>query len=213
MIVTQGDSLVNMQKMEKPSAQNTNYRIEKDNTHRKCLERTIFETCNPFDEPAISSMYLINIATGKAATEATEKYPTSVLETGKSARIAFENECNVNKKRFFMPIKKIPVMNFAKSNQKGTKSCKKTSSVESMRDSFIQLLLMIAEKTGVDMDNVVSYPITRYPLAIAYSDGLPIVTKKSQLLNYLEEQVVTSPGHQKFDVSLIDGGLLLYIPF
>ena len=82
-----------------------------------------------------------------------------------------------------------------------------------MRDSFIQLLLMIAEKTGVDMNNVVSYPITRYPLSIAYSDGLPMVTKKSQLLNYLEEQVVTSPGHQKFDVSLIDGGLLLYIPF
>ena len=98
----------------------------------------------------------MNIATGKAATEQTERYLNSVLDLGKSARISFEKQCEADPKRFFSSIKKVPVMNFAKSNQKGVKSCKKTSTIESMRDSFIQLLLTIADETGYTYNNISS---------------------------------------------------------
>ena len=51
-----------------------------------------------------------------------------------------------------------------------------------MRDSFITLMILVAEEAEVDMTYLLSYPITRYPLSISYFDGLPMKTDKAVLL-------------------------------
>ena len=93
---------------------------------------------------------------------------------------------------------KIPVCNFAKANQKSSNVVKARTNIESMRDSFVQLLITIADETNVDMDDIMSYPITQCPLSIAYSDGEPIQTSKSALMRKLEEFQTES------DIQMID---------
>ena len=96
----------------------------------------------------------------------------------------FEDECSKDCERFFKPIKRRPVWNFAKSNQqkKLTQTQKAHIGAESMRDSFITLIIFVAEEAEVDMTHLLSYPITRYPLSISYFDGLPMKTDKAVLL-------------------------------
>lgn len=56
-----------------------------------------------------------------------------------------------------------------------------------------------------------TFPITEYPLSIAHSDGSALKTDKSKLLNKLEElQDGPEASPHVFDVTLIDGGLLLH---
>lgn len=81
-----------------------------------------------------------------------------------------------------------------------------------MRDIFIQMLVIIAEKTNFDLRHVLTFPVTEFPLSIAHSDGSRITTEKSKLLGKLEAM---QPGfHQMplplIDATLIGGGLLLH---
>ena len=80
-----------------------------------------------------------------------------------------------------------------------------------MRDSFITLMILVAEEAEVDMTHLLSYPITRYPLSISYFDGLPMKTDKAVLLRLLENfqcegDAPSSSMEIAFDVTLVDGG-------
>ena len=187
MSVGQMESMKNVDKIEKPSAQNTKWRIDKDNLDRKNLQDCIKSSCNPFDGLVVESQKLINIATGKASSAKAQEFLAHVLEKGNADRLKFETECSQDKTRFLKPITKISVHNFAKDNQVIDRASGKQSNVESVRDSFIQLLFSIAHQVGIDMDNVLAYPFTMYPLPIAYSDGQTMKTNKASLLHKLEE--------------------------
>ena len=55
MSVGQMESMKNMEKIEKPSAQNTKWRIDKDNLDRKNVQDCIKSSCNPFDGPVVEA--------------------------------------------------------------------------------------------------------------------------------------------------------------
>ena len=77
---------------------------------------------------------LLNIASGKATSENTERHLNSIIDDGKSARLQFQKECAEDEGRLQRTVKRRPVVNFAKSQQIATrKRSKPPSNAESMR--------------------------------------------------------------------------------
>lgn len=211
MSVTELRRMTGLLPEEQPRTQLRASRIKKDNRQLKALLTAISESCNPFSDPATTSSTLLNIATGKAASPATHEYLTESLKTGHDLHIKFKEECAKDDTRFHKTIKRRNVENFAKENTKSkpSASSKVTPVVNSQRDKFIRMLVVISQNTNFDLKHVVSYPITDVPLSISQPDGSRLKTNKSTLLKKLESmQEVTSLPH--IDVTLIDGGLLLH---
>ena len=71
------------------------------------------------------------------------------------------------------------------------------------RDLFGQLLSISLKKT-LDIDKVLSYPLTPVPLALCHLDGSICKTDKSCLLRLLEKGISSEPP-QNTDVIIYDG--------
>ena len=177
--------------IEVGTAQCRPYQVRKDNTKMKALSTKIDEFCIPFADnpPAI----LVNHVTGWAATKATKVFLLETLQRGQVARETFLSEWENDQKRFLKPVKCVTVSNFASENEKKKKQHKAPAaqtamkSAQSLRDLFIRMIVVVAENTNFDLNHVLTYPITMYPLALAHSDGEPLKTVKSAFLNKLEE--------------------------
>lgn len=84
---------------EQPATQLRASRIEKDSRQRDVLINAITESCDPFSSPATTSTCLLNIATGKAATQETQEYLTGSLVAGHELRVKFQEECAAEKSK------------------------------------------------------------------------------------------------------------------
>ena len=80
---------------------------------------TLNQTCNPFSINA--PVNLVNISSGKAANEETKKFLLGTLERGRKLRLQFVGECSVDGSRFFKPVPRTKVFNFAAENMKQSK--------------------------------------------------------------------------------------------
>ena len=205
--------MVGLEAVEQPATQLRASRIEKDSRQRDLLINAITESCDPFSLPASTSACLLNIATGKAASQETQGYLTGSLVAGHTLRVKFQQECTADEQRFLKPIKRRKVCNFAQEAlKKRHPIAKQKSMAESLRDVFIHILVIISEKTTFNLRHVMTFPITEYPLSITHSDGSGIKTDKSKLLRKLEElqDGFTETPLPPIDVTLIDGGLLIH---
>ena len=72
-------------------------------------------------------------------------------------------------------------------------------------------MVLLATKAKIQLDHVLSFPITQYPLAITHSDGQLLKTTKSKLSNMLETyQTSNNTSDVVFDAALFDGGFVLH---
>lgn len=201
---------------ESATAQCRSYRIRKDNKQMQALSEKIDEFCNPFSPEAPDTM--VNLATGRTATKETEKYLLETLQRGQVARQQFEREWHKDSARFLKSVKRIRVNNFASENEKKKKgttpATESAKRVESVRDFFIRILIVVAENTNFDLKHVLRYPITPYPLSLAHADGALLKSRKHTLLNRLEEfqkdTTIPTEVHQGICVRIYDGGLLIH---
>ena len=100
-----------------------------------------------------------------------------------------------------------------KKKSKLPASQKAKVNAESLRDMFVRMIVVIAEKTAFDLRKVLSCPITTYPLSIAHCDGAHVKTEKSALLKKLESlqtETITEAELPRSYVQVYDGGLLLH---
>lgn len=123
---------------------------------------------------------LFNISTGRAVTEESEKFLLNIEEKGNSLREQFIAECVENEKRFEMPIKKNKIFSFMNPTKKNIEIAGKVIEVKMQRDLFGKLL-GIAMENSVDLDKVLSYPLTPVPLSFCHIDGGICKTNKSLL--------------------------------
>ncbi|XP_068213902.1 uncharacterized protein [Palaemon carinicauda] len=202
---------------ESATAQCRSYRIRKDSKQMQALSEKIDQLGKPFSPEAPDTM--VNLATGRAATKETEKYLLGTLQRGQVARQQFEREWHKDSARFLKSVKRIRVNNFASENEKkkkkGTTPATETAKrVESLRDFFIRIIIVVAENTNFDLRHVLRYPITSYPLSLAHADGALLKSRKHTLLNRLEEFQKDTPipteVHQGICVRIYDGGLLIH---
>ena len=135
-----------LESVEQPASQARNWRIQMDNKDIDSLNETIQSSCNPFDA-SVEQKDLVNIATGKVATQETKKYLLEALNRGKAKRITFQEECSSNPKRFLEPIKRTKIQNFAVESKMRSQSAASKSRVvaESVRDVFGRVMLVTPE--------------------------------------------------------------------
>lgn len=72
----------------------------------------------------------------------------------------------------------------------------------------------MSENTTFDLRNVLSHPITDYPLLLAHCDGTRVKSDKSTLLKKLEtlqNDSVREVEHPRRFVTIYDGGLVLHL--
>jgi hypothetical protein len=212
MSVTELRKMAGLEAVDQPATQLRANRIEKDSRHRDALYKAVTDSCDPFSLPVSSSACLLNVATGRAASEVTKEYLTNSILSGHERHVEFRKECGQDEERILQPIKKRKVFNFAQENLKKRVKGKQKSAAESLRDVFIRILVILSKKTNFNLRRVMTFPITEYPLSIAHSDGSGLKTDKSKLLNKLEElqDGFSEASPHVIDVTLIDGGLLLH---
>ena len=180
----------------------------------EALSKKIDEFCNPFSNEVANSV--VNVATGRVPSKATEFSLLNTIKRSRKARTKFQEEWDHNRARFLKPVKRVVVQNFASENVKkkpktpALEMAKVTA--ESLRDMFIRMIIVVAQQTSFDLRNVLSYPITKYPLSLAHCDGMHTKGGKSTLLKKLEsfQEVITENDLSVNYVHVYDGGLVLH---
>lgn len=114
--VTELRGLTGLDQGEAAAAQCRRSRIKNDQKQMNAIQEKMDEMCDPFSDAVSSS--LVNIATGRATTSATESYLLNTLNRGKMAREQFQFEWDNDCDRFLKPVKRIRVENFAAENEK-----------------------------------------------------------------------------------------------
>ena len=213
MVVTELRSFTGLEIGETAAAQCRSSRIKKDNKQMFALSQKIDEFCNPFADEGSGSLF--NIATGQAASKETENYLLDSLKRGAKARDKFQSEWDQNSSWFLERVKCNPVQNFALENAKKKSKLPAAEMVrtnaKSIRDAFIRMIVIAAESSILDLQNVLSYPITEYPLSLAHCDGSILKTDKSTLLKKLESmQTALEIDLPMKYAHVFDGGLLLH---
>lgn len=144
----------------------------------------------------------------------------NVLSNGKERREKFTNECSKDPSRFVKPIQRNKVSNFASDNSKKKSKIKGLgNATESVRDIFARVVILASSQfPDLDLNHLLSFPITEVPLSLSHTDGTPIKTDKSALMKVLEKRqsnITTTENMPPIDSSIIDGGLLLHsaLPF
>ena len=119
--VTELRTFAGLEVGENVTAQCRPSRIKRDNRQMAELsaELRLDKYCNPFREDA--PIFLVNVATGQAASKPTEIYLLNTLKRGEKERDKFQDKRKTDHTRFLQPVKRTRVQNFAAQNVK-TKS-------------------------------------------------------------------------------------------
>lgn len=174
------------------------------------LKNEIQNCGNPFSTQNEKS--LVNIGSGAIATEEIEKYVLNIFHSGRQQQSNFIKECLNSPIRFKFnsPIKKNTISNFA-SGSLISKRNNNNSSVKVIkfeRNLFARILRMSLKET-MNMESVLSFPITPIPLALCHPDGTMYKTNKSQLIKILESEVKSLPPNS-YDTIIYDAMSLLH---
>ena len=157
---------------------------------------------------------MVNIATGKAAHEETSEYLVGTLQRGALMRHEFQKECSEDDCIFLKRLQRVKVSNFAFENIKSKSFRNKAdlSVAEGVRDAFGHLLVKAAMTDDfIDLQHILSYPVTKIPLSLAHVDGTPTKTDKAVLVKILHSKQT----HQYEDATpssavVVDDGLILH---
>ena len=164
----------------------------------------IRNSLNPFTLEA-SELPLVNISTGKAASDLTSEFLINVQSIGNKSRDKFIDECVESPYRFEKPITRVKVNTFASDGAKYKKSRADGKVIKlKMERDLMGRLLCIALENKVDMAEILSYPLTPVPLCFSHLDGSMKKTNKAVLFNELEKKVRSCPP-RRIDCTLIDG--------
>jgi len=189
-------------------AELTPSRISRDNKDLGNLLKTIEGFANPFN---LESESLVNIQTGKAATNEITDSLLSVEEKGREKHDAFVSECADDAARFEKAITRNRLKTFADQSAKN-RSNPIVQELRCTRDLFGRIAI-IAAKRQVDFEYLLTYPLTPVPLTMCRTDGTLVTMAhgtKSDLFAVLESRVAVHGSPTKVKATVIDGNFLLH---
>ena len=185
-------------------------RIARDNKDLQNLLKTIDGFANPF---TVASETLVNIQTGKAATNEITESLLNVEKIGKEKHDAFVTECINDPTRFERSIAQNRLRTFADQGARNRKAANPIiQELRCTRDLFGRLAIL-AGKRKVDFEYPVTFPLTPVPLTMCRTDGTVVTMshgKKSDLFSLLEGRVADHGAPTEVSASLIDGNFLLH---
>lgn len=201
---------LNMKKKDDVTRDLRNHNIAKDRQQLNAVVNFVRNCLNPFTSEA-SDLPLVNISTGRAASNLTSDFLLNVISIGDRARDKFIDECVEDPYRFEKPITRGRINTFANDGAKYKKSRADGKVVElKMERDLMGRLLCIALENKVDMAEILSYPLTPVPLCLSHLDGSMNKTNKAVLFNELEKKIEHSPP-SRVDCTIIDGMFFFHL--
>lgn len=130
------------------------------------------ESLNPFQEN-LNPNYLYNLSSGKAASEDTANFLLNVISTGKHQLNSFIKECLLCPKRFDQPIRRNKIKTFSSEICKPHENTAVHEKIDEIKleKHVIWRILSMAVGRNIDLEMVLSYPLTNVPHSLAYPDG------------------------------------------
>lgn len=150
------------------------------------------------------------MSNGQAADEKVAEFLLNVEKKGEELRNRFIAECAADVNRFQKSLKQNVITNFSSmEKKKKVKVADKLVEVRLQRDLFGQLLVVALEKK-IDIDKILTYPLTPIPFSLCHLDGSICKTEKSALMKLLEKEIDSvSPPNP--NVKIFDGFFFLYL--
>lgn len=202
--------MAGMDKTGDIQAELTPSRITRDNRDLNKLLSTINRFANPFN---LTTDSLLNIQTGKAASKEIADSLLTIEEKGRQKHDSFITECMADASRFEKSISQNKIKTFADQGAKNKRSSNTViQELKCTRDLFGRIAF-IAARRKVDLEYLLTHPLTPVPLTLCRTDGTLVTMAKgtkSDLLDVLESQVPEhgSPNHT--NATVIDGNFLLH---
>lgn len=142
---------------------------------------------NPFD---VQDDGMINIASGTLATDDVCKDMLAAKQVGESKCKKFINEslladeCDI-----FSTIPSTKLKTFSIMTKKNNVKTSKGQIVELKNDvKFVSRLLAIGSSRNIDMKDVLSYSLRKFPSPFATTNGMLVKTPKSKFMHLIEER-------------------------
>lgn len=201
-------------KLDESSEHSTNDRQNKVFT--KQVEKFMKEVqtnIDPFCED-LNRSKLFNLSTGKAAADETVEFILKAETNGIAKMEEFIIECRDDESRFYKPIRKNVINNFANEIFKRKGTSKETVDEAQHERNILGQILCLAMRDSINLDVVLSFPLTPFPYSLANLDGTMMKgSKNNELISLLMakdgfEHMCSSGIH---DVEVIDGFYLLSI--
>ena len=162
--------------------------MKKNNKHLQNIVETLQENIAPFSE-SIDKESLFNIGPGKAALARAADFLLSIVEKGCVNRDKFIQESIDQPKRFEDKITRNKLFTLANEGKRyRLRSDNKVASVQMVRDLFATILFLSLQHK-IDMEEVLSYPLTPIPSSLCHVDGLKQITPKVKVLYELESRI------------------------
>ena len=184
-------------------------RVKRDNADLENVISQIELCANPFTLDR--SVPLINISTGKCASDSVASSLLSVPEEGKERHQSFVTECISDLDRFEKPIKRCQLHTFA-SDCIGNKKVDKNSKEAQLKctSQLLGRIAFTAASADIDLEYIFSFPLTPVPLTLCRGDGTMVRTDKSKLLSMLEDTLDYHGNPTAVRTHIIDGNFLLH---
>lgn len=192
----------------------------RDEAHvRKITEHVQNHMSDPYSVDTRSDI-LINIGSGSVATPEISKSLLEILKIGRERMFEFIEttleKTSLQQKNFFDPIKKVQLKTFSDMRKTismtvGNKIMKQSISAETV---YQRALAVCATRSEVNLQKILSLPITNIPPALFKPDGSRRTGNKCDLMACLENEISgeiihDSPNFLQSPIIIIDGMALL----
>ncbi|CAB3997096.1 Hypothetical predicted protein [Paramuricea clavata] len=172
----------------------TRTRKEMDATQTKYHEQEVasfVETITNMSNPFEVEDNMINIASGKVATADVSRDMNCAKDIGEQKCKNFISEQLLSEKPdLFATIKATKLSTFSTMDKKAKVKTSKGQIVELKNDlKFITRLLAVGKARDVDMKEVPTYSLRKFPSPLSTVDGQLVKTSKAKLLHILEGRV------------------------
>ena len=199
--------MAGMQRSNDAEAELLQSRIHRDSDDLRKVINIIMTSADPFN---LESELLIDIYTGKSATLEISNSLLSIEEEGVKRHIVFIHECADDPARFERAIPQSNLKTFVVQGAKNKRSHDAVIRQLRCTRDMLGRIAVIATKKTVDLEFLLTYPLTSVPLSLCRTDGTMVHTDKSALFSMLEEKVQEHGIPKEIHSHLIDGNFLLY---
>lgn len=196
------------------------YQSKKFHQQLKTFSQEVCKNIDPFSED-INPSKLFNLTSGRAASQDTAEFLSSVELNGTNKMKMFIKECQEDINRFERPIKKNVIKSFATESSKMNRASQKHKDETKFERNILGKILCLAANNEIDLKNVLSHPLAAVPHSFAhYENIMNGCHKAGELTTLLMAKIERShPLHMdnmdteidKIEVEIIDGFYLLSI--
>ena len=173
----------------------------------------VFETISAMTNPFDVEENMINIVNGKVASEDVSKDMTCAREIGEQRCTAFMSENLLTEEPdLFAKLKATKLNTFTTMGKKTNANTSKGQVVELRNDlKFVTRLLAVGKSRNVDMMEVLTYSVRKFPSPTATVEEKLVKTPKAKLLHIIEDRV-QDPLAEEFSENnalILDGMALI----